>query len=137
MKQKKYEKKGLICICVFCLWLLQIGLIGYLQQTKIIKYKNYQLIQLTEKEALLFLPKKEKQNWYKNNHFYWNNKKYKFQIVETIEQDSSYLQMKVSFSSKKKRKENEVIQVFIENKRINMIEVIKNTWGGDNNRKSS
>ena len=136
MKQKKYEKKLLVCICVFCLWGIEMGLIGVFRQTKIINYQNYQLIITEKKEAILFLPKKEKQNWYKNNHFYWNNKKYKYKIVEIVEKDSSYLQMKISFLSKQV-KENEVLQVFIESKRMNMIEVIKNTWGGDKNHKSS
>ncbi len=129
MKQKKYERTSITLFLVIVFFLLELLLIYNLFNIKIIEYKKYPVIITSNNEGLVIVPNKEKILWYKNTFFYINNKKIKYNIKE-IKKDNNNYQINIEFPYKTKE---QFITISIEKRRINMIESIINSWGGDYN----
>ena len=132
MKQKNYEKRTLVILLIIVLLVIESIFIFSLSNLKVIEYKSYSMIMINKEEGLIVLDKKDKQIIHKNRYFYYQNKKYKYQI-DSINKTNDYIEVKILFKKIKEKKENDIITISIESKRINMLEVIKNIWGGDSN----
>lgn len=133
MKQKNYEKKTLILFLTILLWIIEICFIIYLSNIRIIEYKLFQVIMISNKEGVVYLSKEDKKLFYKSNYYYYKDKKYYFEIIdENKVNDLIEIKLKTSI---KNLKENDIITISIENKRISELETIIDIWGGDKNSK--
>ena len=133
MKQKNYEKKTLVLFLTILLWIIEICFIIYLSNIRIIEYKLFQVIMISNKEGVVYLSKEDKKLFYKSSYYYYKDKKYYFEIIdENKVNDLIEIKLKTSI---KNLKENDIITISIENKRISELETIIDIWGGDKNSK--
>lgn len=133
MKQKNYEKKTLVLFLTILLWIIEICFIIYLSNIRIIKYKLFQVIMISNKEGVVYLSKEDKKLFYKSSYYYYKDKKYYFEIIDEKKvNDLIEIKLKTSI---KNLKENDIITISIENKRISELETIIDIWGGDKNSK--
>lgn len=131
--KKNYEKAIEVFLIVGIVFVLEIVLLFYLSNVKVLEYKVYSIILLEGNDALLVVPENEKSIWYKNAYIYWNNKKIKYQIKEIVKEKNNY-QFIIEFPHPEKTKKQDIITISIEEKRSSILHILKNTWGGDNNR---
>ena len=82
MKQKNYEKKTLVLFLTILLWIIEICFIIYLSNIRIIKYKLFQVIMISNKEGVVYLSKEDKKLFYKSSYYYYKDKKYYFEIID-------------------------------------------------------
>jgi len=133
MKQKNYEKKTLVLFLTILLWIIEICFIIYLSNIRIIEYKLFQVIMISNKEGVVYLSKEDKKLFYKSSYYYYKDKKYYFEIIdENKVNDLIEIKLKTSI---KNLKENDIITISIENKRISELETIIDILGGDKNSK--
>ncbi|MBR6137664.1 MAG: hypothetical protein IKQ06_05870 [Bacilli bacterium] len=133
MKQKNYEKKTLVLFLTILLWIIEICFIIYLSNIRIIEYKLFQVIMISNKEGVVYLSKEDKKLFYKSSYYYYKDKKYYFEIIDEKKvNDLIEIKLKTSI---KNLKENDIITISIENKRISELETIIDIWGGDKNSK--
>ena len=133
MKQKNYEKKTLVLFLTILLWIIEICFIIYLYNIRIIEYKQFQVIMISNKEGVVYLSKEDKKLFYKSSYYYYKDKKYYFEIIdENKVNDLIEIKLKTSI---KNLKENDIITISIENNRISELETIIDIWGGDKNSK--
>ena len=126
MKTKKYEKITLIGILLISILFLEFVLIFSSKEIKISSYLQIPIIMKEEKEGVIVINKEERKKVYENQVIYYKNKKIKYEIIED---NKETMTLRLS----KRIKEKEVVMVTIKKKNINLIDMIKNTWGGDNN----
>ena len=133
MKQKNYEKKTLVLFLTILLWIIEICFIIYLSNIRIIEYKLFQVIMISNKEGVVYLSKEDKKLFYKSSYYYYKDKKYYFEIIDEKKvNDLIEIKLKTSI---KNLKENDIITISIENKRKSELETIIDIWGGDKNSK--
>ena len=133
MKQKNYEKKTLVLFLTILLWIIEICFIIYLSNIRIIEYKLFQVIMISNKEGVVYLSKEDKKLFYKSSYYYYKDKKYYFEIIDEKKvNDLIEIKLKTSI---KNLKENDIITISIENNRISELETIIDIWGGDKNSK--
>lgn len=134
MKPKNYEKKAFISL--FTIFLLGFEIIGIctLHHTKIREYKLYQAIHQKTQFIQIIIEKEDKSLFEKNVYLFFKNKKYKY-TIEKIEEihsnQKTYYDVVLKVPLKEKPKESEMIEISIEKRKTNIIDIIKNTWGGD------
>ena len=133
MKQKNYEKKTLVLFLTILLWIIEICFIIYLSNIRIIEYKLFQVIMISNKEGVVYLSKEDKKLFYKSSYYYYKDKKYCFEIIDE-NKVNDLIEIKIK-TSIKNLKENDIITISIENKRKSELETIIDIWGGDKNSK--
>ena len=130
MKVRNYEKMTLMTSFLIIVFLTEMIWIINLNHVRIKDYKQFPMLMNNNQEGTMIVNKEERKLIYKNRFLYYQDNKIKYSIIEDQKLDNQKdYQMKLKLE--KKQKENEVITVTIENKKISMIDMMKNTWGGD------
>lgn len=134
MKKKHYEETSIIYFSIFILLIVEIIFILEFPKIKVDTYENYTTILLENNELYFLVNKKERKILYENSQVYLNNKKIKYEIIkDTLLEDKKHYEVIVKISKKLALDKNETITVAIRKNKINMIDMIKQAWGGDNN----
>ena len=133
MKVKNYEKNKLILFIIIIIFLLELFFIFFLYKYKIYEYKTLTGIAHGNNTITLIVSKKEKKILNKNKKIYIDNKYIKFKILE----DKGYLMKKnntkyyeILISVKNSKKSNEVVNISVRNKKIEIIRLLKKIWEG-------
>ena len=132
MKVRNYEKMTLITSLLIIIFLTEMIWIINLNQVRIKDYKKFPMLMNSNKEGTIIVNKEERKLIYKNRFLYYQDNKIKYTIIEDQKLDN-LKDYQIKLKLEKKQKENEVITVTIENKKISMIDMMRNTWGGDKN----
>ena len=132
MKVRNYEKMTLITSLLIIIFLTEMIWIINLNQVRIKDYKKFPMLMNSNKEGNIIVNKEERKLIYKNRFLYYQDNKIKYTIIEDQKLDN-LKDYQIKLKLEKKQKENEVITVTIENKKISMIDMMRNTWGGDKN----
>ena len=128
MKTKQYEKQFGSMLFFFVIWIIEVAAIIVLWNTKINKYKSFSAVVVDKNQIVVYTTSKEKKIMIQNANLYWNNKKIKYDVMKN---NKETIELKCSLP--KTAKTNDVITITIKEKRINMIDVIIQVWGGDKN----
>lgn len=131
MKVRNYEKMTFISFLIGGILLLELLMGIYLQEVKIRECIFISMIIREDNRAETILTKEERKILYKNNSLYWKNKRIKYEIEEDQKIGKEY---RMILHVQKDMRENDVITGTIENKKISIIDMIINMWGGDKNR---
>ena len=133
MKVKNYEKNELVIFIIIIIFLVELFFVLFLYKYKIYEYKTLTGIAHENNTITLIVTKEEKKMLNKNKKVYIDNKYNKFKIIE----DKGYLMKKnntkyyeILISVKNNKKSNEVVNISVKNKKIEIIRLLKKIWEG-------
>jgi UTP-glucose-1-phosphate uridylyltransferase len=100
---------------------------------KVVSYHQIPIILSNEREGYVVVNQKDRMNLYKNKYLYIQNKKIEYEMLEDqkIKERNEY---QITIKLSKKIKQKEMVMMTIENKKISVIDMMINAWGGDKNR---
>ncbi len=133
LKTKKYEKTTCIFLIIIVLVFVEIILFLNTKSIKVVSYHQIPLILSNEREGYVVVNQKDRMNLYKNKYLYIQNKKIEYEMLEDqkIKERNEY---QITIKLSKKIKQKEMVMMTIENKKISVIDMMINAWGGDKNR---
>ncbi len=133
LKTKKYEKTTCIFLIIIVLVFVEIILFVNIKSIKVVSYHQIPLILSNEREGYVVVNQKDRMNLYKNKYLYIQNKKIEYEMLEDqkIKERNEY---QITIKLSKKIKQKEMVMMTIENKKISVIDMMINAWGGDKNR---
>ena len=133
LKTKKYEKTSCIIFIIVVLVFVEIILFVNIKSIKVVSYHQIPLILSSEREGYVVVNQKDRMNLYKNKYLYIQNKKIEYEMLEDqkIKERNEY---QITIKLSKKIKQKEMVMMTIENKKISVIDMMINAWGGDKNR---
>ena len=133
MKTKKYEKTSCIFFIIIVLVFVEIILFLNTKSIKVVSYHQIPLILSNEREGYVVVNQKDRINLYKNKYLYIQNQKIEYEMLEDqkIKERNEY---QITIKLSKKIKQKEMVMMTIENKKISVIDMMINAWGGDKNR---
>lgn len=138
MKKKNYEKDTLAIITCLIVFLLEIIFVAFLREYKMYNYKQISSIYVDDDNIMSFVDEEERKILYKNKYIYIDNKKLEYEIrkdngVTINSNNKKYYEIYLKVKINKKYKLNDNINVVIKDKKINMLEMFKLVWVGDEN----
>lgn len=133
LKTKKYEKTSCIIFIIVVLVFVEIILFVNTKNIKVVSYHQIPLILSNEREGCVVVNQKDRMNLYKNKYLYIQNKKIEYEMLEDqkIKERNEY---QITIKLSKKIKQKEMVMMTIENKKMSVIDMMINAWGGDKNR---
>lgn len=133
LKTKKYEKTSCIFFIIIVLVFVEIILFLNTKSIKVVSYHQIPLILSNEREGYVVVNQKDRINLYKNKYLYIQNQKIEYEMLEDqkIKERNEY---QITIKLSKKIKQKEMVMMTIENKKISVIDMMINAWGGDKNR---
>ena len=134
MKVRNYEKKELIILFIILLFICEFTVFITLFTMKFNKYLKVNGIVIKDNLVLVMVSKSERKVIYSNKVLFYNNKRYKYKIVEDRgiimkKGKNNYYQLVLKFSFKEKVPNDTLEFVFIKG-RIRLIEIFKIIWEG-------
>ena len=134
----KYERFGIIIFLIIVLIVFEIVFIISIINNKNELYVSYSGIVMKNNRGLFIINNDDMNIIYKNRYLYFKGKKIKYSIEKitknVIKKDNNkYNEVIIIFKfSKKKYKDNDVINISIRNEKEPIISMFKIIWKGEN-----
>lgn len=134
----KYERFGIIIFLIIVLIVFEIVFIISIINNKNELYVSYSGIVMKNNRGLFIINNDDMNIIYKNRYLYFKGKKIKYSIEKitknVIKKDNNkYNEVIINFKfSKKKYKDNDVINISIRNEKEPIISMFKIIWKGEN-----
>ena len=138
MNYSKYERFGLIIFLVIILIIFEIIFIISIVRCKNELYISYSGFVMKSNLGLFIINNEDMNVLYKNKYLYFNGKKISYSIEkitkDVIKKDNNkYNEVLINFKfSKKKYKDNDVINISVRNEKEPIINMFKIIWKGEN-----
>ena len=138
MNYSKYERFGLIIFLVIILIIFEIIFIISIVRCKNELYISYSGFVMKSNLGLFIINNEDMNVLYKNKFLYFNGKKISYSIEkitkDVIKKDNNkYNEVLINFNfSKKKYKDNDVINISVRNEKEPIINMFKIIWKGEN-----
>lgn len=138
MNYSKYERFGLIIFLVIILIIFEIIFIISIVRCKNELYISYSGFVMKSNLGLFIINNEDMNVLYKNKFLYFNGKKISYSIEkitkDVIKKDNNkYNEVLINFKfSKKKYKDNDVINISVRNEKEPIINMFKIIWKGEN-----
>lgn len=139
MNYSKYERFSIIIFLIIVLVIFEIVFIISIINNKNELYVSYSGVVMKSNLGLFIINNNEMNILYKNRYLYFNGKRIKFSIEkitkDVIKKDNNkYNEVLINFKfSKKKYKDNDVINISIRNEKEPIINMFKIIWKGEIN----
>ena len=137
MNYSKYERFGIIIFFIIVLIVFEIVFIISIFKTKNEIYVNYSGVVMKNNLGVFIINNDQMNIIYKNRYLYFNGKRIKYSIEkitkDVIKKDNNkYNEVLLRFKfSKKKYKDNDVIDISIRRDKESIIKMFKIIWRGD------
>ena len=137
MNYSKYERFGLLIFFIIILILFEIIFIINIMREKNELYISFSGVVMKNNIGLFIVNDKDMKILYKNKYLYFNGKRIKYSIEkitkDVIKKDNNkYNEVLINFNfSKKKYKDNDVIDISIRRDKESIIKMFKIIWRGD------
>ena len=138
LNYSKYERFGLIIFLVIILIIFEIIFIISIVRCKNELYISYSGFVMKSNLGLFIINNEDMNVLYKNKFLYFNGKKISYSIEkitkDVIKKDNNkYNEVLINFKfSKKKYKDNDVINISVRNEKEPIINMFKIIWKGEN-----
>ncbi|MBQ3297653.1 MAG: hypothetical protein IJG97_02485 [Bacilli bacterium] len=134
MKTRNYERKDLIIFLIILLLGFELISIIVLLTIKTNKYFKISGIVIKDNLIFVIVNKDERKIIYSDKVLYFNNKRYKYNIVEDRgivmkKNNENYYQLVLEFKLKN-MKANDVVEIVFTKERMRLIEIFKIIWEG-------
>lgn len=134
MKTRNYERKDLIIFLIILLLGFELISIIVLLTIKTNKYFKISGIVIKDNLIFVIVNKDERRIVYSDKVLYYNNKRYKYNIVEDRgivmkKKNENYYQLVLEFKLKN-MKANDVVEIVFTKERMRLIEIFKIIWEG-------
>lgn len=134
MKTRNYERKDLIIFLIILLLGFELISIIVLLTIKTNKYFKISGIVIKDNLIFVIVNKDERRIVYSDKVLYYNNKRYKYNIVEDRgivmkKNNENYYQLVLEFKLKN-MKANDVVEIVFTKERMRLIEIFKIIWEG-------
>ncbi len=134
MKTRNYERKDLIIFLIILLLGFELISIIVLLTIKTNKYFKISGIVIKDNLIFVIVNKDERRIVYSDKVLYYNNKRYKYNIVEDRgivmkKNNENYYQLVLEFKLKN-MKANDVVEIVFIKERMRLIEIFKIIWEG-------
>ena len=134
MKTRNYERKDLIIFLINLLLGFELISIIVLLTIKTNKYFKISGIVIKDNLIFVIVNKDERRIVYSDKVLYYNNKRYKYNIVEDRgivmkKSNENYYQLVLEFKLKN-MKANDVVEIVFTKERMRLIEIFKIIWEG-------
>ena len=139
LNYSKYERFSIIIFLIIVLVIFEIVFIISIINNKNELYVSYSGVVMKSNLGLFIINNNEMNILYKNRYLYFNGKRIKFSIEkitkDVIKKDNNkYNEVLINFKfSKKKYKDNDVINISIRNEKEPIINMFKIIWKGEIN----
>ena len=139
MNYSRYERFGLLIFFIIILILFEIIFIINIMREKNELYISFSGVVMKNNIGLFIVNDKDMKILYKNKYLYFNGKRIKYSIEkitkDVIKKDNNkYNEILINFKfSKKKYKDNDVINISIRNEKEPIINMFKIIWKGEIN----
>ena len=139
LNYSKYEKFSIIIFLIIILFIFEIVFIISIINNKNELYVSYSGVVMKSNLGLFIINNNEMNILYKNRYLYFNGKRIKYSIEkitkDVIKKDNNkYNEILINFKfSKKKYKDNDVINISIRNEKEPIINMFKIIWKGEIN----
>ena len=139
MNYSKYERFSIIIFLIIILFIFEIVFIISIINNKNELYVSYSGVVMKSNLGLFIINNNEMNILYKNRYLYFNGKRIKYSIEkitkDVIKKDNNkYNEILINFKfSKKKYKDNDVINISIRNEKEPIINMFKIIWKGEIN----
>ena len=137
LNYSKYERFGLLIFFIIILILFEIIFIINIMREKNELYISFSGVVMKNNIGLFIVNDKDMKILYKNKYLYFNGKRIKYSIEkitkDVIKKDNNkYNEVLLRFKfSKKKYKDNDVIDISIRRDKESIIKMFKIIWRGD------
>ena len=137
MNYSRYERFGLLIFLIIILILFEIIFIINIMREKNEIYISFSGVVMKNNIGLFIINDKDMKILYKNKYLYFNGKRIKYSIEkitkDVIKKDNNkYNEVLLRFKfSKKKYKDNDVIDISIRRDKESIIKMFKIIWRGD------
>ena len=138
LNYSKYERFGLIIFLVIIIIIFEIIFIISIVRCKNELYISYSGFVMKSNLGLFIINNEDMNVLYKNKFLYFNGKKISYSIEkitkDVIKKDNNkYNEVLINFNfSKKKYKDNDVINISVRNEKEPIINMFKIIWKGEN-----
>lgn len=134
MKTRNYERKDLIIFLIILLLGFELISIIVLLTIKTNKYFKISGIVIKDNLIFVIVNKDERKIIYSDKVLYFNNERYKYNIVEDRgivmkKNKENYYQLVLEFKLKN-MKANDVVEIVFTKERMRLIEIFKIIWEG-------
>ena len=137
MNYSRYERFGLLIFLIIILILFEVIFIINIMREKNEIYISFSGVVMKNNIGLFIINDKDMKILYKNKYLYFNGKRIKYSIEkitkDVIKKDNNkYNEVLLRFKfSKKKYKDNDVIDISIRRDKESIIKMFKIIWRGD------
>ena len=137
MNYSRYERFGLLIFFIIILILFEVIFIINIMREKNEIYISFSGVVMKNNIGLFIVNDKDMKILYKNKYLYFNGKRIKYSIEkitkDVIKKDNNkYNEVLLRFKfSKKKYKDNDVIDISIRRDKESIIKMFKIIWRGD------
>ena len=137
MNYSRYERFGLLIFLIIILILFEVIFIINIMREKNEIYISFSGVVMKNNIGLFIINDKDMKILYKNKYLYFNGKRIKYSIEkitkDVIKKDNNkYNEVLLKFKfSKKKYKDNDVIDISIRRDKESIIKMFKIIWRGD------
>lgn len=136
MKVRNYEKQELVILILIVLIIIEIISFIFLFNYKVYKYKKLTGIISNKNIITLVVDKDDKLLLYKNKKIYINNKLLEYKILEnkgyiTKKGNTKYYEILIKVKTPKNKKSIDYVELSIKDKKIKVLELLKNIGEGD------
>ena len=138
MNYSRYERFGLLIFLIIILILFEIIFIVNIMREENEIYISFSGVVMKNNIGLFIINDKDMKILYKNKYLYFNGKRIKYSIEkitkDVIKKDNNkYNEVLINFKfSKKKYKDNDVINISVRNEKEPIINMFKIIWKGEN-----
>lgn len=138
MNYSKFERFGLLIFFIFILILFEIIFVINIMREKNEIYISFSGVVMKNNIGLFIINDKDMKILYKNKYLYFNGKRNKYSIEKITKNvikknNNKYNEVLLKFKfSKKKYKDNDVIDISIRRDKEPIIKMFKIIWRGEN-----
>lgn len=134
MRVRNYERKELITFFIVLLVLIEIIVVISLCTIKIDKLFKINGVVVKDNLVLIVVSSSEREIIYSNKVLFFNNRKYKFEIVEDRgvvmkKRNNKYYQLLLKFPFNDKSA-NDILEIVFIREKMRLIEMFKIIWEG-------
>lgn len=134
MKIRNYERKELITVFIVLLLLTEIIVVISLTTIKINNYFKVNGVVVKDNLMVIMVSSSERKIIYSNKVLFFNNKRFKFEIVEDRgivmkKKNDKYYQLLLKFPFEDKSA-NDILEIVFIKEKIRLIEIFKIIWEG-------
>ena len=127
---------SLITIFVILIMIIELSLSLYFVRAKITEYIEITSVVTGNNEVRVLVNNSERKALYNNSIFYIDDSKTKYSVkkdngVLWQKDKTKYYELLINVKLKDKYKNNDIVTVSLAKKKINIIEAIMKTWGGE------